>query len=193
MLKQLLALARLTLHAPRAACDLLLADVPERGELLRMATLVVVLSTLFSGILVELFGPPPLEPMAGVLTSPILYAVMQFMVLMITTIAVFVIGRMFGGHGSFDEALLLMVWLQFYMLLVQVGLFAVTYLSNGATNPLNLGVYFYFIWLMVVFVAALHGFRSYWAVFAGLLASSMAISFVVVVLLAILGFMVEGA
>jgi hypothetical protein len=86
-----------------------------------------------------------------------------------------------------------MIWLQFFMLLAQAILVAVAIIAPTLAGLLNTASYVYFIWLMVNFIAVLHGFRSLWAVFAGLIATMFALSFVILFVLGVIGLSVEGA
>jgi len=192
-MQQIKALARLTLTDPRAAGAALLTAVPVRDVLLQMAVVVVVVGVILTWIATALF-PAPQNPMiSDLMANPVLFAIIQLMMLMLSVFAIFLIGRLFGGIGSFEQTLYLSVWVQFYMLLIQAALIPVTLVVGALPLTLNLGLYFYFVWLMVNFIAVLHGFKSLWKVFAGLIAASFALSFVVLFLLGVIGIGVEGA
>ncbi len=85
------------------------------------------------------------------------------------------IGRAAAGTGSFADALLVMVWLQFIMLGLQVGA------ACGADARcrrwpaiVELGGLVLFLWLLTNFIAELHGFRSLALVFGGIVCRHVA-------------------
>jgi len=192
MMQQLIALARLTLRDPRIAAAALLEVRLTRGELLQLAVVVASLSVLFSA-LVAFLASGEADPLGHLmLRNPLLFAVIQFMTMMLTVIMVQMVGRMMGGRGSFDQSLILIAWLQFYMLLVQVIIVPLTLLVPGLALVLNLAAYIYFLWVLVNFIAGLHGFRSLMKVLAGVLATSFGLSLVLMMILLTLGVNVEG-
>jgi len=97
------------------------------------------------------------------------------------------IGRAFGGTGRFEEAMLLVIWLQFIFILVQlVQVLAFTLLPGLAAiiTILALGLFF---WLLTNFIAVLHGFTSLGMVFVATILSLIGIIFAMSLVLALLG------
>lgn len=177
------ALARLTLRDPRQAARVLLAEgVPMRARTAGLL-LVAVVSALLASIQ---FGtaPQPMDPFSSfMLTSPFRAAVMQWLFLALSVGLVHQVGRAFGGHGSFPDALLIVVWLQVLMLALQVLQLVVTFLSPGLAGVIGLVGFGVFLWLMTTFIAELHGFRSRGLVFLGMVLSCLAAGFVLGILL----------
>ncbi len=187
MLEHLRALLRLTLAEPRRAAAILAANTPALHRSGEFAVIVVALGVILSWILAQLLPDPDLPLVQVLLANPLLLAIVQMMLLVLTAIAVFAVGQFFGGRGEFEQAFAITVWLQFFMLVLQVALLPVALIAMPLANLLNSLTYFLFFWLFVNFVAELHGFVSLWRVFAGTLAAGFAISFVFLFLLAILG------
>lgn len=177
------ALARLTLRDPRQAARVLLAEgVPMRARTAGLL-LVAVVSALLASIQ---FGtaPQPMDPFSSfMLASPFRAAVMQWLFLALSVGLVHQVGRAFGGHGSFPDALLIVVWLQVLMLALQVLQLVVTFLSPGLAGVIGLVGFGVFLWLMTTFIAELHGFRSRGLVFLGMVLSCLAAGFVLGILL----------
>ena len=170
MLKNLLTYARKSIVNPmQSAKDVLQWGFPFR-TVVEMAVLVVVLSAIVAQIFSSLLPLP--EGESGMFFSlslrfPFYLALFQGAVLTLLTGATFLIGRVVGGTGDFKDTLLLMVWLHFVMLLVQiVQVIASTLLPSfdGILAAISLGLFF---WLFVNFVTVLHGFRSKFKVFIG--------------------------
>ena len=191
MLKPVMVLARRTLADPRGAARALLGDSALGGRGLELAVLVVALGVLVAALIGGSQPEGADALLTGLLRNPLLFAVIQFMLLFLSALAIFAIGRMFGGSGDFEGALLISVWLQFMSVLVQLGLLPLSLLLPGAAALLTTFFYLYFVWLMVVFIAELHRFQSLFKVFGGVLASSFALAVMVGILLAFIGVSVE--
>ncbi|RYI33004.1 MAG: YIP1 family protein, partial [Acetobacteraceae bacterium] len=114
------ALAQLTLKDPRRATHALLAEgVPMRARTAGLL-LVAVVSAVLAIIQAEI-SPQPMDPLSAfMLASPFRAAVMQWVFLALSVVLVYRVGRAFGGYGSFPDALLVVVWLQFLLLALQV-------------------------------------------------------------------------
>jgi hypothetical protein len=183
----LLRLARDTITDPREGATTVLSFAPPRQALWLMFAIVVVLS-LFMGELVFLISPVPDGALSGPYqSSPILLGLLQAAFLFVMVHAITFIGRWFGGTGRFEEALLLMVWLQFIFLCVQViQLIALVIIPPMAAviTLLALGL---FLWLLVNFIAVLHGFTSLGMVLVMTILSALAILFAMSLVLSILG------
>lgn len=177
-----------TIRKPKAGADVILAQRFERGILWQLLALVTVLSVLAAQITVLLLGPGGGELMGGpLLNSPLLATLIQAVLLLALVYATFAIGRAFGGEGAFDDILALVVWLQFILLVIQM----VQTFALMVFPALGLLIAFasvvLFGWLLVNFVAHVHGFQSLPHVFVGILVSAFAIIFLFSLLLAMLG------
>ncbi|MDJ0859858.1 MAG: Yip1 family protein [Dinoroseobacter sp.] len=194
-LNTLLSLVLESIRNPREAAATILNFAPSRDVLLQLLALVVVLSVLFGQVGVVLLGGGLSD---GALTGPIVLspltaAFVQFGLLVMLVISIHSIGRAFGGTGSFEETLLLVTWLQFILLCLQIIQLAALVLVpplGGLIGLLSVGL---FLWLLVNFVAVIHNFRSLGLVFAGVLISAFAIIFALSLILSMLGLAVPGS
>ncbi len=187
MLSMIKALTRLTFSRPRDAVATLKRMPLAEGAAMQFAVLVVVLGVIASWLYsaaAPVSGNPLIE---GLMANPLLLAVVQFMALMLSVLAIFLVGRMFGGQGSFEQTLVVSVWLQFYMLLFQAGLIVMALISPTLADALDMAVFGYMVWLLVNFIAVLHGFTSLWRVFAGIVGTSFLVSFVFIFVLGAIG------
>jgi hypothetical protein len=179
-------LAALSLREPRAAARALLSeDVPQAartGGLLLMAVLsALLLQPSF------LLMPPTDDPVAIFLAqSPLQTAAVQWLVLMLSAVLIYRVGRAFEGAGSLPDALLVVVWLQLVMLGVQVLQLVALVLVPPLAALVGVGGFFLFVWLMVSFIAELHGFRSLGRVFLGVAVTFIAIVFIAAAVFALL-------
>ena len=182
------ALAQLTLQEPRQAARALLAEgVPMPARTVGLL-LVAVLSSLLASLQVG-SDLSELDPISRfMLASPFRAAVFQWLFLVLTVILIHRVGRAFGGHGSFPDALLVVVWLQLPLLALQVVQLAATLFVPPLAGIIGLGGFALFLWLMTVFVAELHGFRALGKVFLGIVLTGLGTGFVLgIALVLILG------
>jgi Yip1 domain len=183
---QLADLARQTLDDPRAVVRSLVAlRVP-----LPARTAGLLLVSVLSALLLHLgflILPEAEDPIARFMSqSPFRSAVIQWLILVVTVLAIHRIGRAFGGRASLPDALLVVVWLQVIMLGVQVLQLLALILFAPLAGLVNLAGLVLFFWLFSSFIAEIHGFSSRWAVLAGVLGSGFSIAFVLVVVISIL-------
>jgi len=192
MLTMIKTLARLTWSNPREAAALLLRQNLGQGMLMQLATVVVALGVISTWAYSAVAPAPGNSLIDGLLANPVLLAIVQFMALMLSVLAIFLVGRMFGGRGGFEQTLLLSIWLQFYMLVIQTGLIGGAVLAGNIAAILDTAAFLYMLWLLVNFIAVLHGFTSLWRVFAGLVAASFLASFVIILVLGMVGIGAKG-
>lgn len=94
------------------------------------------------------------------------------------------VGRFFGGMGRLSDAIALVAWAEAIMFALQVLQFIALFILPAATVVLALVGLALLIWLLVQFIAELHGFTSLWLVFFGMVGTLLAISFVLAAILA---------
>jgi hypothetical protein len=185
-LSYLLAMIRETLRDPKAGARAIMALRLPLGTRWVAFFLMVVLSALLTHASFALL-PAEMQAMLGeVMARPIRTAQLQAGALLFTVIGVHRIGRLFGGRGQFDDALILMVWLQFVMLCVQVVQLVVQVLMPPFADLIGLLGLGMLMWLMVNFIAELHGFASLIRVFIGTVLSIIVLGFAAVMLLIVL-------
>lgn len=182
-----MSLVRLSLADPVAGGRALLAlnpPMPVRWVLLAAAVCVSVLLLYIGpavrGDLSQL--PPPFGFLA-------LQAVMNLGVIGLIA----QVGRAFGGRGDFAGALWLVGWMQAITVAFLVAQLLAILLVPALNLPvavISVGVS---IWVLVGYVCALHGFASRLAVLAGMVGAFLAFSFVLSLVLLLLGFDPSGA
>lgn len=172
--ERMIALAQLSLQDPRAATRALLDEGVPLSARTAGLLLVAVLSALLASLQLRL-GPQDLDPMtAMMLGSPLRAAVVQWAFLALSVVLIHRVGRAFGGTGSFPDALLIVVWLQFLTLVLQLAQLVVNPISPALAGIIGLGGFVVFLWLMTSFIAELHGFRSRGLVFVGMIVTTFA-------------------
>ena len=190
-LTEFLAAAQFTLREPKkAARGLIAMNLPMSVRWLALS-LVAVLSTLFllADIKLSPFSDDPM--MLRMLDSPLMLAAMQFLVLVVSAYLIARIGKFFQGVGNFDDALLLVLWMQAVLCLVQLFQILAMLTFAPLADLVGLVALFATGWLITNFVAELHGFKSLILVFVGILlgafATMVALSIVLAVLIGVGG------
>lgn len=181
----LLRLARQSVSDPRGGARAMLAlDLP-RPVLLQFYLLLQVLSAM---VKVVYFAIAP-EP-EGVEIPPgasISFTLFEAMVGLIAAFAAYRIGRAFGGRGTFDQALTLVIWAQFILFLVNIVQLGVLLVLPPMVDLINIAAIALFFWLMVHFVSELHDFKSPGLVFVGILLSLFALAILLSILFSAMG------
>lgn len=182
-----LELARFSVQSPRTAARQILAmAIPDTARWL-LFLLVISASAVLTHIGFDLLPQNDRAFMETAMSSPLRTAILQAGFLLVAVVAVHRVGRWQGGTGSFADSLLLVGWLQFILLCLQITqIIALLILPPVAEiiGVLGLGLSF---WLLTQFVLELHGFQSAWKVFLSILgvlfSAAMAASLVLVLVL----------
>lgn len=183
-LNSLVAMAVRTVRNPReGATEVLSLGVP-REALWPALALVVTLSILLAKTTAFIVAG---DAGAAMPLGPLAMGFTQLLLLVLMVFAIFWIGRSFGGTGSFEEAILLVAWLQFIMICLQVvQTFALVFLPVVA-GLIGIAGLALFLWLLTNFVAVLHGFTSLGQVFVMIIVSAFGIAFGLSIILTLIG------
>lgn len=179
----------LTFRNPEAAARRLISvGLPMQARWM-VAVLTVVCSAILAMLSALVFGlkPDQLSPMLLALTSPFSMAGIQLFAIVLAAGLMTFIGRIFGGRGRFEDALLLVVWIEMLLLLVQAVQLVVSVILPPLAGLLGVASIVLFLWLTVHFAKALHGFRSAFLVFLALIATAFVTGFTLSFLAATLG------
>jgi hypothetical protein len=134
-----------------------------------MAMVLVVVMTAILGTLAQLVFSFITKVDIGTVTPPLTVVGLQGALLVYGAFAMSFVGQRFGGHGKFPDALLLLTWIEFVLMVgqtIQVVLMVFFPISATIMSILLVGLMF---WLMVQFTMALHGFINPFAVAVGVL------------------------
>jgi len=175
------AMVRETLTRPKAAAARLLAmNVPDDARWLGFV-IVIVLSVLLGQASVLMMEEGGFEG------SLLFMAMFQTSALLAMVVAVHGIGRALGGTGAFPDALMLIAWLQFVMLVFQVVQLVALLVIPPLFGLISVAALVVFMWLLTHFIMALHGFVSPLKVAIGIIFSVFAIAMALAILLAMFG------
>lgn len=187
-LSALLQLARFTVQSPREGARMVMqANLPMPARWVALALMAVV-SSVLAHIAMRLMPQEAQNQMGGMMASPINTAILQALLMLASVYAIHWLGRWRGGSGSFADALILMVWLQFILLILQVIQIAVQVVVPPLMDVIGFLSIVLFMWLISNFIAELHGFKSVIMTFLGVLATLFLAGFVLsLILLSVIG------
>lgn len=187
------ALIGLSFRDPQGAAHVLLRQGwPLQARWMALLAAVSI-SAMLAWLAAAMFSAPADDGTQVIILSqqPMVLAVMQMGAIVMAAGLMSGVGRMFGGHGRFGDALLLTVWIEVLLLVVQVvqlGLSLVLPSVAGMLGILAMGL---FLWLTVQFTKTLHGFTSTPKVVLGLIGTALAAGFILSIVAAALGILPE--
>ncbi|KEO51889.1 YIP1 family protein [Thioclava pacifica] len=153
---------------PRAvARELMALNLPNETRFQAMV-LVVVMSAIL-GTLAQMVFTVITKLDLGELTSPLMVVGLQASLLLYGAFAMSFVGQRAGGSGSYSDALLLLTWIEFVLMIgqvIQVVLMVFFPISATIMSLLLVGLMFY---LLVQFTMELHGFTNPLAVAVGVI------------------------
>jgi hypothetical protein len=189
---ELRSLAVQTLTEPQAAARrLIVLGPPVQARWLGLA-LVSVLTLFVMKLTLMTLPDDELSPLGAILRHPIGGVAVQAGSILVMAMAMAFAGRIFGGRGQFEDALLLTVWIELILTMlsaVQFLLLLILPLGGVLLSFVAVGL---FIWLMVNFTAALHGFTRLWAVLVGMIATFLVLALTLALIFAFLGITPPG-
>lgn len=92
--------------------------------------------------------------------APVAMVLVQGILLVYGAWAMAFFGRRFGGTGQFADALLLVVWMEFVLIIGQAVQLVLMVLFPLSALVLTIALVGLMFWLLVRFTAALHGFTN---------------------------------
>ena len=174
----LLTMARGSILAPRAGAAMLLRmRLPPQVAWLALA-LMAIAAALLNHVS---FAAMPADAQAffgDAMRAPLRTALIQWAAMLVAAQLVTRVGRWRGGSGRLADAALLIAWLQFILLLVQVVQIVVQLALPALGGMLSLLAIALLFWLLTNFVAELHGFGSLPMTFLGILGTMLVTAFV---------------
>lgn len=187
------ALVSLTFREPvTAARSLIAMNWPLSARWMGLF-LAVSVSALLAWLSSQLFPIPEAEgmPVLSLTAQPLVLAIVQLFAIVLAASLMTGVGRIFGGRGNFDDALLLTVWIEIVLLLVQVVQLGASLILPGLSGILGVLAIVLFVWLTVQFTKALHGFTSGGKVLLGLIGTAFIAGFALSIIAASFGLLPE--
>lgn len=178
---------------PQAAARTLIGqEWPIQARWMALSAAVSI-SAMLAWLAGVIFGAPAEDGGQAIMLGqqPMVLAVMQMGAIVLAAGLMSGVGRMFGGQGRFEDALLLTVWIEVLLLQVQVVQLVLSLVLPSVAGLLGIAAMVLFLWLTVQFTKALHGFQSTPKVMLGLIGTAILAGFVLSIVAAALGIMPE--
>ncbi|MFM2354803.1 MAG: hypothetical protein RLZZ528_539 [Pseudomonadota bacterium] len=188
MLNDIVALLRLTLRDTRAAFRALLDVAPTAEARWLGFGIVVLLSVVLTQL--ALLGVPDeaLPPFMAAMRGPVSGVVTQGVTVLALAFGASVVARLFGGTARFIDALWLVVWIEFVLVVIEVAVLVVALVLPPLADMLGLAGIVIFFLLLTRAVMFLNGFRQAALVLVGIIAFMIVGGVVLVFVLSALGF-----
>ena len=184
----LLQRAWFSILSPREAAQAVLALDWPRGLRRQALFLAVLLSSLVFAVADMLDGEVATVPMFGINTSlALVLGMAEFFVMAGGAWLAAFLGRLAGGNGDFDGAIILAAWLQFVTLVVQLAQLLVMFVAPPLQALIDIAAFILSFWLVTNFIAALHGFQSLALVLLSILATLFGFGMILAMVLAAFG------
>jgi len=190
---ELLSMVLATLRDPRSMARAMLAlDWPRVARWQALA-LITVLSVIVVQVLQIASGAYSEVVLFGISVSTAVgLGIGQLPMLGAGAYAMAGVGRMFGGRGDLDGAIILLTWLQVVLFCFQVLQLLALFLLPGLSSMLALLAFGISFWLLTIFVAELHGFERLALVFMGILATLFGMGLIFAFLFGLMGLSFVG-
>ena len=190
--KDLFQAAVETVRDARGGARMIMAIQLERRQRWELLLLIAVLSALMAGLSLMIGGGSGLIVGGPAMLNPIGLGVAQLFLLISMVFGIHVVGTRLGGKGGLDEAILLVSWLQFVLICLQVVQIVAMVLLPPLAFLIGVAGIILFFWLLTAFVAELHGFSSTIGVFVSILIVMVVFTTLFRFLLGVLGITALG-
>ncbi len=167
---QLISAVTTTIRDPRLATRYVMQlELPLK---LRWETLILVavLSAIFAYIsqYASFIAAGDLGPSMNIL-SPVSLGFSQLVVMIAMVYSMYFVGKWFGGTGNLADAILLVSWLQFVLICLQIIQILAILVSPAISLVIGMiGLVLVFV-LLTLFISEMHGFKSVAGVFFSVL------------------------
>ena len=179
-----------TLQNPAAVAQYLMRLGYPRPILWLLVVLVSVLSVLMLAAFQVVV--PVSSSAESLVITPLAYAAIIGASLIVLVFALNFVGQMLGGNGTFENALILMIWMQFMAIPIQMAQAIVLLILPAMVGFVTLGGFVFLIYCMVHFATQLHGFDSLARGFATLALSLVGMVFGLAIILTLIGVTVQA-
>lgn len=182
-LRDVTALLRLTLADPAGGARAVLGLGVPREHHWTLFLLAIALSGAVYQATVLILQPEVPDGARGLPSGFTAAAVTGGTVLLLAA-AIRWIGRLAGGAGELEDILLLMIWLQFVLIALQLVEIVVMLIVPFLSSIVFFAFLAYVLWVLTNFIAVVHGFRSLGRVFLGMVLALFAFAFLLSLVLA---------
>lgn len=155
--------------------------------------LIIVLSAALAQITFMMFGGGDVSlGQSEIMNSPLQLGMVQLCLMVSMVYGIHHIGRRLGGTGEFGDTIMLVAWLQFIMICLQVVQTTMLAVFPFVAMLLGLFGFFLFFRLLTIFISELHGFESIPKILAGIAIAMILFAVAMSFVLGYLGLTITG-
>lgn len=180
-----------TIRNPRSGARMVLSIDLYRRERWEMLLLTVVLSAVLAKLSVYLSGGS--EEVGIFAASPFALGAVQLVLMLFAVHAIDLVGRRMGGTGDLDGAIVIVTWLQFVMICIQILQILLLLIAPVLSFLLGVAGLGLFFWMLTQFIMELHGFKSAMSVFTGIFLCLLGFAVVFSIVIGLTGLTVPGS
>ena len=170
---------------PALAANMLLVLSVDRRTLWTALLLMAVLNTLIQQIGLVLI--PGSSPFPGVFDSALIYFCFVYGTFVLIVFSIYWVGRSFGGHGTMENVMVTIVWLQFLREIVEsIGLL-LFFVAPTLSLLLVFAATLIGFWMLIHFINQAHDFQNIGKTILILIASFIAMIVMATILLSLIG------
>ena len=184
-MNEILQLVSRTVTDPASVAQSLKQRSFETQTLWMGLVLVSVLSVLLLAVSNALL--PASVPEGAIVLSPFAYGAIIAVSIVMLVYAVHLVGRFFGGTGTFPQTMALMIWLQVLAMAVQVIQIVTMLILPPLAGIVSLAGVFLMLYCLAQFINVLHSFESLLKAIGVFIVAVVAIGIVLAVVLSFLG------
>ena len=183
-----------SLSAPRDEARWVMSHDMPRIARWETLLLIVVISVFLARISMFLVPAQGDIVMAPLMMNPFMVGIIQMSSLVLMVFAIYWVGRAMGGVGGFGNTILVVAWIQFVMVCLQVIQTVSMVLVPPLAGMISMAGFVLFFWLLTNFIAELHGFVSLGRVFLVIILTTVGFAFGLSLILTMIGVsMIPGA
>ena len=172
---------------PRAVAKEMLALSIPTNVLWQALIAVVLLSTVFSGLVSMIFGASAGSEIVNLMSRPLVSAGSSLVLIAGGIYALHWAGRFFNGQGTFEEMLLMITWLQIVVFIAEIALVAMIQILQPLGVLMVIAFFGASIWILICFVDAVHRFDNLAKAIGVILVAGIGLLVTLTTLLALLG------
>ncbi len=178
---------------PRQAAREMLRMPFSSVDIFGMAAVVAIAVTLLNWVVGQVFAVQDDPVQQFIKNQPMLSALVQLAAMPIGATISIGIARLFGGKGSFRDTMVIFVWLNALMAVVQAVLLVFAPILSFVGTPLVLAA---LVWSLIAYangLAEVHGFKNVYLVIAVMLGLSVLLLLLMSYMATQLGLVPAGA
>ena len=177
---------------PSQAARRVIGFAAPRDALWTALALVAVLNVILM-MLLQMITPVPDGMQAGaIVISPIGGVAMIGIFLVLFVMALYQVGQFFGGTGSFDGTLAILVWFQAMSLTLEFMQVLLVLISPAIGSLFGIISLAAMIWVFVNFINVLHAYDNFGTSILTIILALLGTALVAAIVIAILGLTPEG-